>query len=115
MKMYQAEVLSKFPVVQHFPFGSLFKWERDPKAPAVPPITAAHSSNTPKQMRSMHVENEGASVPGLPRRFAATPGRSSPALGATPPARRHETTSLPQPSNSNQDSEVPMTKAPWAR
>lgn len=30
IKMYNAEVLSKFPVVQHFPFGSLFSWEQDP-------------------------------------------------------------------------------------
>jgi serine/threonine-protein phosphatase 2A activator len=45
IKMYNAEVLSKFPVVQHFPFGSLFTWEKDPEAKAPP--TTAHASNQP--------------------------------------------------------------------
>jgi len=45
LKMYNAEVLSKFPVVQHFRFGSLFSWERDPNA-AAPPISA-HSTSQP--------------------------------------------------------------------
>lgn len=39
IKMYNAEVLSKFPVIQHFPFGSLFRWETDPDAVAPPPTT----------------------------------------------------------------------------
>ena len=30
--MYNAEVLSKFPVIQHFPLGSLFSYARDPAA-----------------------------------------------------------------------------------
>ena len=43
IKMYNAEVLGKFPVVQHFPFGFLFRYEKDPAARAPPPSTHANS------------------------------------------------------------------------
>lgn len=48
IKMYNAEVLAKFPVVQHFPFGSLFTWEKDPEAK--PPPTSTHTTSQPLRM-----------------------------------------------------------------
>ncbi|KAI9835922.1 MAG: Serine/threonine-protein phosphatase 2A activator 1 [Sarea resinae] len=122
IKMYNAEVLSKFPVVQHFPFGSLFKWEQDPNA--IPPPSTAHTSSQPSAGLSASDQASHASLR-APRQestkapwasshsAAATPAPSSTAsTGATaaPWARQAAAPSAAVPDRGNE----PSTRAPWA-
>ena len=67
IKMYNAEVLAKFPVVQHFPFGSLFKWEKDPNA--LPPPTTTHTVSQP--LRNPLGQGSGPPLPAGPVGTAA--------------------------------------------
>ncbi|KFY00599.1 hypothetical protein O988_03222 [Pseudogymnoascus sp. VKM F-3808] len=120
IKMYNAEVLSKFPVVQHFNFGSLFSFERDPNA-AVAAATV-HTSNQPSSHTisvtgnttgaptSRPVPQEGTRAPWATSTHANAPTNAPPQAGVATaaPWAKPSSAAPPQP-----DGSVP-TRAPWA-
>ncbi|KAL4911039.1 hypothetical protein BDW74DRAFT_5093 [Aspergillus multicolor] len=105
IKMYSAEVLSKFPVVQHFPFGSLFSWERDPNAP--PPAVNAHTTATTRRM------DEPSSAPQSDASGTRSPWASNKAPGLTTNVPRVPTSAQPDTSRFPPGPMGP-TRAPWA-
>jgi serine/threonine-protein phosphatase 2A activator len=131
--MYNAEVLSKFPVVQHFPFGALFAWEKDPSAkliqasvhtssqpksstiPSSTSSTSAYSSPRPQpQLRNPMAENPASRAPPQPqsqtREFSTA---TMSAATAAPWARSGPTTRPVAGPNVPSGPDQP-TRAPWA-
>ena len=98
LKMYNAEVLSKFPVVQHFRFGSLFSWERDPNA--VAPPASVHASNQPLKTKTSSATQYPTRTPRPSQAGTAAPWASKSSSGCNPPQAQ-----VSQP--------LAATKAPW--
>ena len=133
MKMYNAEVLCKFPVVQHFPFGSLFSWEEDPNAPLI--ATSPHLSNQPQthsaavsgSSGAIHISRplpqEGTRAPWAQPNSISDSGGGNPVNRVMPmePTKAPLAGSIPTTATSGQTStsrpSLPQegTRAPWAR
>lgn len=125
IKMYNAEVLSKFPVVQHFPFGSLFEWERDPLAKDIE--ASVHTSSQPKSNapsarpqstlrdpladvnpQTAKMPQSGTAAPWASSRIPSSAQGPSVPAGPNQPTRAPWVSSTPLPPGGT-------TTAPWAR
>ncbi|KKY15763.1 putative serine threonine-protein phosphatase 2a activator 1 [Phaeomoniella chlamydospora] len=97
IKMYNAEVLSKFPVVQHFPLGSLFKWEKDPEAKQ--PSTSTHTTSQPLRNPLNQSQTSASRAPATAAPWADTASKAPVGIvdGVTRAPWASQTRTLPPP------------------
>ncbi|KAF2741857.1 Phosphotyrosyl phosphatase activator [Sporormia fimetaria CBS 119925] len=119
LKMYNAEVLSKFPVVQHFPMGSLFVWEADPMA--IETADSIHASSQPSAKPAMMTTRPVAPLrnpladAGSQTTRASWAGSTAIPQGPAIPSGPNQPTRAPWASSTPQAPPGGPTTAPWSR
>ncbi|KAF3925460.1 hypothetical protein ABW21_db0207235 [Orbilia brochopaga] len=97
MKMYAAEVLGKFPVVQHFPFGSIFSWDPVPgsRASPAPTPTPSSTSSTPPASTADGTKAPWSTIPTEPSQGATVLPPTARMRVATPVSSANPSNRIP--------------------
>ncbi|KAH8666610.1 rotamase PTPA-1 [Xylariales sp. PMI_506] len=114
IRMFKAEVLNKFPVVQHFPFGSLFSWEQDPDAPA--PFRSVHAANQPTGSATV-IPVSANTVPGTAAPWASNRAMPPPTASTRAPWLAGQSTMRPPVTTqaNTRHAQIPVAGAPWTK